>query len=144
MTKKPETKDEALEVIAGTIPLEALLTTPGFERNGALLLDPETLNPTICPKLTRAVAQLAVSGAAKRAESKQRTSATNTDNAKAKRKDVSREDLERLRHEYMLIMQRDHDWPEGRDHGWKQYALEEDRLPVRITRKTLDARWKGK
>lgn len=144
MTKKPETKEETLEVIAGAMPLEALLTSPGFERNSALLLDPETLNPTTSPKLTRAVAQLAVSGAVKRAESKQRASATNTENAKAKRKGVTRKDLERVRQEYMHRMQTDEAWPEGRDHGWKEYALAPDRLPVRITRKTLDARWKGK
>lgn len=100
MTKKP----------AGTMPLEALLTTPGFERNGALLLDPETLNPTISPKLTRAIAQLAVSGAVKRAESKQRASATNTENAKAKRNTVTRSDLEIYREQHVLQY--------GHEYGW--------------------------
>lgn len=71
-------------------------------------------------------------------------STTNTENAKAKRKGVTREDLERVRQEYMHRMQTDEGWPEGRDHGWKEYALVPDRLPVRITRKTLNVRWKGK
>lgn len=142
--KKPEKKDEALETIVGTIPLEALLDAPGFERNCSLLLDPETLNPTASPKLTRAITSLLLSGSAKRAESKRHLSSTNSDNAKAKRKEVTREDLARVREEYMYKMQTERDWPEGRDHGWKEYALGEDRLPDRITRKTLDARWKGK
>lgn len=139
--KKNETMpDEKPE--STSLTLEWLLTSPGFERNCALLLDPETLNPTASPKLTRAITSLVLSGAVKRAESKQQQSATNSDNAKAKRKEVTREELERLRNEYMYKMQADWDWPEGRDHGWKEYALA--RLPVRITRKTLDARWKGK
>lgn len=120
--------------------LEWLLTSPGFERNcESLLSEPVGLTDV---KLRGAITSLVVSGAVKRAESKQQQSATNSDNAKAKRKEVTREELERLRNEYMYKMQADWDWPEGRDHGWKEYALA--RLPVRITRKTLDARWKGK
>lgn len=100
--------------------------------------------PTMDPKLKLAIEDER-DQREREAEAKEvKLSATNSDNAKAQRKAVSREDLERLRCEYMLIMQRDHDWPEGRDHGWKEYALGENRLPVRITRKTLDARWKEK
>ncbi len=132
MNNTPETKDEALEVIAGTMPLEALLTSPGFERNSALLLDPETLNPTISPKLTRAIAQLAVSGAVKRAESKQRASATNTDNAKAKRKDVTCHELEAFREEHVIR--------NGHERGWKKAAC----LQFGVTGNTINARLKKK
>lgn len=130
MTKTPETKDETLEVIAGAMPLGALLTSPGFERNSALLLDPETLNPTTSPKLTRAVAQLAVSGAVKRAESKQRASATNTDNAKAKRKGVTRRDLEIYRDQH--VFQYDHEY------GWVKAAAGK----FNVTENTIRARLK--
>jgi len=72
-------------------------------------------------------------------------SAANTAGGRAlKKPTVTREDLERVREEYMYKMQTERDWPEGRDHGWKEYALGEGRLPARITRKTLDARWKEK
>lgn len=107
MTKKP----------AGTIPLEALLDAPGFERNCTLLLDPETLNPTTSPKLTRAITSLVVSGAVKRAESKRRASATNKENGSKpkKRPDVTRAVLEAFREEYVI--------ENVHERGWKKAAM---------------------
>lgn len=126
-----------------TIPLEALLDDPGFERNCALLLDPETLNPTASPKLARAITSLVVSGAVKRAESKRQQSATGRVNASQPRKDkahVTAEAIAAMRVEYMLNMQRDHDWPAGRDHGWIAYAAKE----LKVDRNTIKSRMKAK
>ena len=120
------------------IPLEALLTSPGFERNCEILLsEPVGLTDN---KLRAAITSLVVSGAVTRAESKRRASATNTDNAKSLRKDVTREALETFRQQYMIVMQTKCAWPLGSDHGWKAEALKS----FHMTRKTLDARWKNK
>lgn len=133
MTKKP----------AG-IPLDALLTSPGFERNAVLLLDSKkTFNPTASPELAMAIASLAVSEAVKRAESKRQQSATGRVNASQPRKDkahVTAEAIAAMRVEYMLNMQRDHDWPAGRDHGWIAYAAKE----LKVDRNTIKARMKAK
>lgn len=98
--------------------------------------------PTAAPGLLQVVKDERDRCATELATRQLKASTINRENAEAQRKAVSREELERLRNEYMYKMQADKGWPGGRDHGWKEYAL--DRLSVRITRKTLDARWKGK
>ena len=112
------------------MPLEALLDDPDFERNCALLLDPETLNPTTSPKLTRAITSLVLSGAVKRAESKRQQSATNTDNAKAKRKGVTRRDLEIYRDQHVIT--------HTHARGWVKAAC----LQFGVTENTIRARLK--
>lgn len=117
MTKKP----------AG-IPLDALLTSPGFERNCEILLsEPVGLTDK---KLRAAITSLVVSGSVKRAESKQRASATNTDNAKSKRKGVTCNELEAFREEYVIL--------NGHERGWKKAAC----LQFSVTENTIRARLK--
>lgn len=129
MTKKPEKKGRVLEILAGDV-----------SRTRWML----GLNTAVrgFKELQSDIANARDSFAAEFATRQIKASAVNRENAETQRKAVSREELERLRNEYMYKMQANKGWPEGRDHGWKEYAL--DRLLVRITRKTLDARWKGK
>lgn len=129
--KKPEKKDEALEVLAADV--SQVRWAIGLKTNIGGIKDWQST-----------IANARDSFAAEHARLKLKQSAVNRPNAETQRKAVSREDLERVREEYMHKMQAEKGWPEGRDHGWKEYALGEDRLPVRITRKTLDARWKEK
>ena len=113
------------------MPLEALLDDPGFERNCALLLDPETLNPTASPKLTRAIASLVVSGAVKRAESKRQQSAANTAGGRAlKKPTVTRATLEANREEFI--------YRTGGERGWIKAVC----LEFGITANTVRARMK--
>lgn len=148
MTKKPE----AMPLSSLFIERRQEPVTPFDPAKGGVVVDLadttmkrlrfELRLPTVAPDLPQAVEDERDSCASEFATRQLKASAVNRENAEAQRKAVSREELERLRNEYMYKMQADKGWPEGRDHGWKEYAL--DRLLVRITRKTLDARWKGK
>lgn len=76
------------------------------------------------------------------ARRKLRDSDQNSRNAGQPRKDkghVTAEAIEALRVEHMLNKAKD-GGPEGCDHGWIKYAAKE----LKVDRKTIVSRWKGK
>lgn len=111
------------------IPLKALLTTPGFERNcEILLLEPVGLTDN---KLRNAITDLVISGAVKHAESKRQQSAANTAGGRAlKKPKVTRATLEANREKFI--------YDKGGERGWIKAVC----LEFGITANTVRARMK--